>query len=125
MRMTIAAAMLLLTAACVPAASPVAAPGSYRPVPIPRSAGTAGLDRVLGHNAAELTRLFGRPDADLTEGPARKMQFGSQICVLDAYLYPSKKGEAVVTHIDTRQRDGRAIDGPSCVAALTRKGGGR
>lgn len=125
MRMIVATGALLLTAACTGSSPPVASPGTYVPVPIPRTAAAAGLDRVVGHSATELTRLFGRPDADLTEGPARKMQFGSQICVLDAYLYPSKKGEAVVTHVDTRQRDGRAIDGASCIAALTRKGGGR
>lgn len=55
------------------------------------------------------------------------MQFGSQICVLDAYLYPpqSGRGEATVTHVDTRQRDGSTIDRASCVAALQRKAGGR
>lgn len=85
-----------------------------------------GLERVLGQNASALTRVFGQPDADTSEGSGRKLQFGSDICVLDAYLYPNRGGGVpVVTHVDARQRDGRTIDRASCVAALTRRDGGR
>ncbi len=87
---------------------------------------TVGLERVLGQTANALTQLFGTPDAEVTEGTGRKLQFGSGICVLDAYLYPKQGGGVpVVTHVDARQRDGRAIDRASCVAALTRRTGGR
>jgi len=110
--------------ACV--AAPQTTPGVALPAPV--SYGTAGLERVMGEDAATLTRLLGKPDADLIEGTGRKLQFGSGICVLDAYLYPpanNPRGSAVVTHVDARQPDGRPIDRASCVAALTRREGGR
>lgn len=114
-------------AACGPTtARPGRAAMAYVPPPIPQVAARAGLDKVIGQDARALTGLFGTPDADLTEGLGRKMQFGSRICVLDAYLYPQKEGRTpVVTHVDTRQRDGSTIDRASCVAALTRRDGGK
>ncbi len=79
----------------------------------------------MGKDAAQLTALFGKPDADVTEGPGRKLQFQSAICVLDAYLYGATGHGAVVTHVDARQPDGRTIDRASCVAAIARRGGGK
>jgi hypothetical protein len=93
-------------------AAPAAAP-RYTPV---------GLEGVLGRTAAVLQSEFGQPELDVREGSARKLQFGSQICVLDTYLYPPKAGgPAIVTHIDARTPDGRDIDRASCVAALQQK----
>ncbi|HTG38186.1 MAG TPA: hypothetical protein VL973_05200 [Sphingomonas sp.] len=108
------------------AAVPTPMTGPAPPPPAAPTYTTVGLERVLGQNASALTRLFGDADADVTEGTGRKLQFGSGICVLDAYLYPKQGGGVpVVTHVDARQRDGRAIDRASCVAALTRRTGGR
>ncbi len=96
------------------------------PVPPSPSYGTAGLERVMGQNVNALTQLFGQPALDLTEGSGRKLQYGSDICVLDAYLYPPAAGGVpVVRHVDARQRSGAPIDRASCVAALTRARGGR
>lgn len=96
------------------------------PVPPRPTYATAGLERVMGQNATALTSLFGQPQLDLTEGTGRKLQFGSGICVLDAYLYPPQSGGVpVVRHVDSRQRNGAPIDRASCVAALTRREGGR
>jgi hypothetical protein len=75
--------------------------------------------------AAGLIHLFGQPDADVREGAARKLQFESGICVLDAYLYPKGSEAPKVTYIDAREPDGSGIDRASCVAALTRREGGR
>ncbi|MEH3046547.1 hypothetical protein [Sphingomonas adhaesiva] len=117
------AAFLLLAplAAC---ATDTAGTQTARPVlaPIPQ----AGLQTVMGQDAAALVRGFGTPDADVREGTARKLQFSSAICIMDAYLYPAKTGaEPRVTWVDTRQRDGSAIDRASCVAALSRRTGGK
>ena len=110
----------LLAGACAPA------------VTGPRSAGVStpytslGLERVVGQPAAALVKLFGAPDADVREGEARKLQFTSRICVLDTYLYPAKQGaDPTVSYIDAREPDGSAIDRASCVAALTRRDGGK
>jgi hypothetical protein len=78
-----------------------------------------GLESVLGRTASVLQAEFGQPELDVREGTARKLQFASPICVLDAYLYPpAARGEPIVTHVDARMPDGRDIDRASCVAAL-------
>lgn len=101
-------------------AAPVA-----RPAPAAAPAAPAftsvGLERVLGQDAAGLVRLFGDADADVREGDARKLQFESGICVLDAYLYPKDGAEPRVTYLDAREPDGSPIDRASCVAAMTRR----
>ena len=94
-------------------ASHVPVPGTAPSAPLPTS-----LTAVQGRTASALIAQFGQPHLDMTEGRARKLQFAGPICVLDAYLYPQRRGEPVVTHIDTRQRDGSPIDPASCVAAL-------
>ena len=106
----------LALAACVPSVAEQPAP-AVTSNPIPADYG--GLDGVIGRDASALERAWGRPDLDVREGTARKLQFSSNLCVLDAYLYPrGGKGEAVVTHIDARRPDGSDFDRASCVAAL-------
>ena len=74
---------------------------------------------IIGQNAAALTRQFGQPALDIREGTARKLQFESAVCVLDAYLYPpAAGGDPIVTHVDARLPDGRDLDRASCIAAL-------
>ncbi|MGN6374256.1 MAG: hypothetical protein ACTHMG_01745 [Sphingomonas sp.] len=109
-------------AGCVGAPSSVVRPTTPPPAP---TFTTAGLERVMGHTAKSLVALFGKPDADVREGQARKLQFAGPICVLDTYLYPKGDREPVVTYVDARQPDGRPIDRASCVAALTRREGGK
>lgn len=127
MRIVAVVALGLLAGACATESAPPPRPAAAIPVPPPVTYATTGLERVVGRTAAALTAVFGKPDVDIVEGSARKLQFGSRICVLDAYLYPPRdgRGDAVVTHIDTRQRDGSAIDRASCVAALSRREGGK
>lgn len=124
MRYSIPIVLVLTLAGCGADRAPVATAARI-PLPNQRPLSAVGLERVLGQSARGLTQMFGAADADVSEGSARKLQFGSRICVLDAYLYPKGSGEPVVTHIDTRQRDGSAIDRASCVAALSRREGGK
>lgn len=112
-------AALALLAGCGP--STVAPPASVATTK-PSSRPETGLDRVLGHDARALILLFGTPDQDVREEPARKLQYASNICVLDAYLYPASPGaEPVVTHVDARLPNGDDIDRASCIAALSRR----
>jgi len=93
-----------------------------RPAPVVQS----GLDRVMGQNAQTLKALFGDPDLDVHEASARKLQYVSSICVLDAYLYPPAAGrEPVVRYIDARLPNGDDFDRASCIAALSRRGEAR
>ena len=114
-----AGALLLaavLVAGCVPRAA--AGPGPET-VAAPRPYSLLGLETVVGSTAGALVAQFGRPDLELREGHARKLQFLGPACVLDAYLYPPRGGgEPVVTHVDARLPDGREMDRSSCVAAL-------
>jgi hypothetical protein len=115
-----ATALLIPLAAC--ASTGGAPPVAVSVAPPPQ----AGLGPVMGQNAAGLIRLFGQPDADVREGTARKLQFLSAICALDAYLYPKSPGdEPRVTWLDARERDGSPIDRASCIGALTRRDGGK
>lgn len=104
----------------------VSAPREAPPVPVPvvqapSPRASTGLESVMGHNARALVALFGTPGLDIREGTARKLQFLGPICVLDLYLYPSRRGaEPLVTHVDARLPDGRDMDRASCVAALSR-----
>jgi hypothetical protein len=111
------AALALLTACGAGGNTPP--PGRAAPVPVPQP-GMAALTSVMGASASALIAQFGRPQLDVTEGTARKLQFGGPICVLDAYLYPPKsgRGDPVVTFAETRQRDGAPIDQASCAAAI-------
>lgn len=111
---------LLALAGCGEGGGEVARPAHLPapPIPVPQTALAAGVDRVQGQTAPRLIAQFGQPQIDVQEGQARKLQFTGAICVLDAYLYPQGRGEAVVTHIDTRQRNGTPIDQASCVVAL-------
>ena len=76
---------------------------------------------LTGLTAAALTALFGRPDLEIREGRARKLQFVGAACVLDVYLYPpeSARGEPIVSHVDARRADGRDMDVADCAAALS------
>ena len=120
--MTRAAMMLIALGLSACAATPKASTTAAPVLVAPPVATPTGLDRVMGRSAGALISLFGNPDQDLREENSRKLQFGSGICVLDAYLYtPAKGKEPLVSHIDARQPDGTTIDKASCVAALTRR----
>lgn len=94
--------------------------------PAPAPAPQGGLQRVMGQSAQALRALFGEPDLDVREGTARKLQFVSSVCVLDAYLYPPAAGrEPTVRYIDSRQPNGDDFDRASCIAALSRRGEAR
>ena len=118
MKIIAPAALLVLLAGCGGTAAP---PPVVRaaPIPVPQP-GMSALTTVMGASANALIGQFGRPQLDINEGSARKLQFAGPICVLDAYLYPPKsgRGDATVTFAETRQRDGKPIDQSSCAAAL-------
>ncbi|MBX3593027.1 hypothetical protein [Sphingomonas sp.] len=117
------AAALILLAGCTTGNTPP--PARAAPIPVPQ--GMSALTTVIGASAASLMAQFGKPILDVSEGSARKLQFGSAICVLDAYLYPPKsgRGDPVVTFAETRQRNGAPIDQASCAAAIRAARSGR
>ena len=127
MRAIAAFAALVLLSACG-GGGVIPPPGRAAPAPVPvPQPGMAALTTVIGASANALIAQFGRPILDVTEGPARKLQFGGPICVLDAYLYPPKsgRGDPIVTFAETRQRSGAPIDQASCAAAIRAARAGR
>lgn len=116
-----AAVLLLSGCASTATEAPRVAPAA-RVVQRPAPYQSTGLETVIGRTAATLEAQFGRPDLDVREGPARKLQFAGPACVLDAYLYPpTGGGDPIVTHLDARRPDGTDFDRASCVAALARR----
>jgi hypothetical protein len=111
----------LALAACVEKPPQAIAP----PRPAPTTV-QSGLERVMGQTGQALRALFGEPDLDVREGTARKLQFVSSVCVLDAYLYPAAAGrQPIVRYIDSRLPSGDDFDRASCIAALSRRGEAR
>ena len=123
MKIIAPAALLILLAGCGGSTAP---PPVVRaaPIPVPQP-GMSALTTVMGASANALIGQFGRPQLDISEGRARKLQFAGPICVLDAYLYPKGSEAPRVTYLDAREPDGSTIDRASCVAALTRRDGGK
>ena len=114
MRLIIPATAALLLAAC--ASTPTPAPVAPTPVVVePPERGD-----LIGMNASELTARFGQPQLRVVEGDGLKLQYRSDACVLDAYLYPPASGSRTprVTHVDTRRPDGRDLGQEGCLAAL-------
>lgn len=91
--------------------------------PSARVLSAPGLEGVIGATTADLTRQFGTARLDVWEGDARKLQFASEACVLDVYLYPAATGrEPQATYVDARRgSDGQDVDRAACVAALRRR----
>jgi hypothetical protein len=113
-------ALLSLLAACVETPPQATAPPPAAPSP------QGGLERVMGQSTQILRGLFGEPDLDVHEGTARKLQYASGVCVLDAYLYPPAAGrEPTVRYIDARLPSGEDFDRASCIAALSRRAAAR
>lgn len=93
----------------------------------PTAMGTAGLEGIIGERAGSLVRRFGEARIDLAEGDARKLQFTSDRCVLDVFLYPLEaNGEPVATHVVARERKGGGeADRVGCIGEIERSAGRR
>ena len=88
-----------------------------------RAPARSDVASIIGQRAANLTRRFGDARIDLTEGPARKLQFAGRDCVLDVFLYSVAAGtEPVATHVDARLRaSGADTDKAACIAQVERR----
>ena len=104
----------LLVAACASTPPPTPVPVTPTVVQEPPKRGD-----LIGLSANELVARFGTPRLQVREGAGTKLQFLGSTCVLDAYLYaPATGGAQRVAHVDTRNREGRAVNQASCIAAL-------
>ena len=82
------------------------------------------LDELRGLDAAQLTRLLGKPTLLREEPTAQMWQYRSESCVLHLFLYPAAGtgGEKRVQHVEARPRQTgapAATRGPNeCLATL-------
>lgn len=126
-------ALMLVSACSVSPSGPGVGTVSSAPRPAapafraPAVMGTAGLEGIIGERAGSLVRRFGEARIDLAEGDARKLQFTSDRCVLDVFLYPlESNAEPVATHVVARERKGGGeTDRAGCIGDIERSTGRR
>ena len=117
----------LLVSACSSGAAPRAVSATPTPAPStgfrpPVVQRERGLESVIGKGARDLAQRFGEARLDLSEGDARKLQFSSNECVLDIFLYPLRDNAVpVATHVEARQRvGGAATSRAKCIEDVER-----
>jgi len=84
------------------------------------------LEELRGLDAAQLTRLLGKPTLLREEATAQMWQYRSESCVLHLFLYPApgagSGGEKRVRHVEARPRQTgapAATSGPNeCLSTL-------
>ncbi len=117
MRFILTVIALFLVAGCASTPEPVAIPARVAVASSPPQRG-----ELIGADANMLATRFGVPRLRVREGDGTKLQFAGGTCLLDAYLYPTGgNGVPRVTHVDTRNRDGRSVAQADCVAMLERR----
>ena len=105
----------LVLVACATTAPPPPPPLSAPPPP--------GLSRLIGIDAAAVTRLLGPASLDRSEGPARQLQFVRPPCVLDVFLYPpTPAAPPLVRTAAARKPDGSRIDPGACFSLIVPAG---
>ena len=112
MRRFSAVSLALLVAGCATAPRPSTESVSE----VPQSTHTRGA--IVGLTAEELVRRLGTPALQIREGDSLKLQFRSDQCVLDAYLYPSGNAPYRVTYVDARSRSLADVDQALCIASI-------
>jgi hypothetical protein len=113
MRHLVLLASALLLAGCASTPRSVAIPAH-----VPVASAPAERGPLIGADARTLAARFGTPRLTVREGDGTKLQFAGGTCLLDAYLYPASDGVGRVTHIDTRNREGRTVAQAECVAMI-------
>jgi hypothetical protein len=115
MRRFILASTLLLASCATAPQKPV-----VQTQPAPATSTEPQTRRLLGLTAQELVGQLGNPQLQVREGNSLKLQFRTNRCVLDAYLYPSASGSGPlkVTFVDTRTPSGVGTDQAACISAL-------
>ena len=68
--------------------------------------------------ADQLVRRFGTPALQIREGQSLKLQFRSNLCVLDAYLYPTGNAPHRVTYVYARTWALADVDQAFCIRSL-------
>ena len=94
--------------------------GEPLPQPQPSSQDPHVHGPIVGLTSQEVVQLLGTPALQIREGNSLKLQFRSNSCVLDAFLYPPPGAAAPyrVTYVDTRTPSLAPADQGACVHSL-------
>ena len=113
MRLFLLCSSFVLLAACASGPQPI-----QPPQPPPPAQQTRGA--VIGLTTEELVQRLGTPALQIREGSSLKLQFRSQFCVLDAYLYPpvGAAGPYRVAYVDSRSPALASVDQATCLSSL-------
>ena len=112
-RFFLVSVLALSACARVPTETATPTPPPAPPVQQPRETGV-----LIGLTGNELVTRFGRPALQIKEGNSFKLQFRGQLCVLDAFLYPSTGSQYRVTHVEARSRAGTDTNQADCIRTL-------
>lgn len=112
MRAILAVSLALLVSACATAPKP-GQPVAEAPQPSEHTRG-----EIIGLTAPQLVSRLGNPALQIREGESLKLQFRSDECVLDAYLYASGTSPLRVTYVDARTKSLGAIDQALCIRSI-------
>ena len=112
-RLAVTAATLFLAACATRPPTPTPAPPTDQPPPSEHTRGA-----IMGMTPDQLVRRFGTPALQIREGQSLKLQFRSNLCVLDAYLYPTGNAPHRVTYVDARTRSLGDVDQALCIRSL-------
>jgi len=112
MRHLLPALAVLVLAGCATAPEQPAPVSATSPTRAPRG-------DLIGLTPQELGERLGAPTFQVREGPGVKLQWASNTCVLDTFLYPAPGSTALrVSYIDARRVSGDPTDRATCIAAL-------
>ena len=106
---------VLALSACARVPTETATP-TPPPAPVVQQPRESGV--LIGLTGNELVTRFGRPVLQIKEGNSFKLQFRGQLCVLDAFLYPSTGAQYRVTHVETRSKAGTDTNQGDCIRTL-------
>ena len=106
--------LTLVLAGCAATPRPAPTPARVAVPAAPREFGA-----LIGLDANALAARLGLPRLQVREGNGTKLQFAGGSCLLDAYLYPTPTGGTPrVTHVDTRDREGRNVAQANCITMI-------
>ncbi len=105
-----------------PAAGPprdAAATPVLAPAPPEKPAIDDDPERLMGLGTAELTRLLGNPRFVRRDSSAQLWRYRNKTCILDLFLYrDAGRSGYLVSHVETRHREGGAAPKRECFGAL-------
>ena len=103
--------------------TPAPAAAASMPAPSPAPPEKPAIDddpeRLMGLDTRQLTRLLGNPGFVRRDSSAQLWRYRNKTCILDLFLYRNTgRAEYIVSHVETRRREGGSTAKRECFGAL-------